>query len=124
MSYSNGISALYLFENVDLGAGATLRIPNPDGAEGRLISLSSAVTTVHVGTATAMTLGNSGDPNAYADAAIASAAALGTRTRTFTRGVEERIAADDDIELVVDSAATSGAANIAVLIEWYGGDAS
>ena len=124
MSYGNGISALYRFPAVDLGAGAALEIPGPLGAEGRLISVTSVVTTVHVGTATAITIGNAGDANAYADAAVAAAAADGTFTRAWTRGVDERIAEDDDILLVVDSAATSGAADICVLVEWYGGEAA
>jgi hypothetical protein len=124
MSYGNGISALYRFPAVNLGAGDTLSIPGPSGAEGRLISITSVVTTVHVGTLTTMTLGQTADPNAYATATIASAAPLDTFTRAFTRGVDDIIVADDDVELVVDSAATSGAADICVLIEWYGGDAS
>lgn len=124
MSYGNGISALYRFPAVNLGAGAALEIPGPLGAEGRVISVTSVVTTVAVGAASAITLGNAGDANAYADAAVAAAAADGTFTRAWTRGVDETIDADDDVLLVVDAAATSGAADICVLIEWYGGDAS
>lgn len=124
MSYGNGISALYRFPAVNLGTGATLRIAGPNGAEGRLISITSVVTTVHVGTATGIQVGNAADPDRYATASIASAAPLNTMTRAFTRGVDTRIDADDDVEIVVDSAATSGAADILALIEWYGGDAS
>lgn len=125
MSYGNGISALYRFPAAALGSAAVVgRIKGPAGAEGRLISVASVITTTTTGgTAPVVSVGNSGDPNAYGDHTIPLAAA-NTGQNALVRGVDNRIDADDDVEVSSDGGPTSGAADLLVLIEWYGGDAS
>jgi hypothetical protein len=124
MSYGNGISALYRFPAAAIAsAGVFGRIKGPAGAEGRLISVSSVISTTTTVAASVVSVGNSGDPNAYADHTVPVAAA-NTGQNAFTRGVDTRIDADDDVEVSSDGGSTAGAADVLVLIEWYGGDAS
>ena len=124
MSYGNGISALYRFPAAAInGAGIFGRIKGPAGAEGRLISVSSVITTTTTVGPAVVSVGNSGDANAYADHTIPVAAAP-TAQNAMVRGVANRIAADDDVEVSSDGGATVGVADVLVLIEWYGGDAS
>ena len=116
--------ALYRFPAAAIDtAPAVGEIKGPKGATGRLISVASVITVLTTVAVTVISVGNSGDPNAYADHTVPIGAA-GINTNLFTRGVVEEIAADTDIEVTSNNGATAGDADILVLIEWYGGDAS
>jgi len=124
MSYGNGISALYRFPAAAIDTVAAVgEIKGPRGATGRLISVASVITVLTTVAVTVISVGNSGDANAYGDHTVPIGAA-GINTNLFTRGVSDEIAADTDIEVVSNVGATAGDADILVLIEWYGGDAS
>ena len=124
MSYSNGISALYRFPAATLTSAAVVgRIEGPDGAEGRLISVTTVVTTGVTVAAASVEIGLTGDTDQFGSVSVPISSA-GARTSAFTRGTDNRIDVGDEVEVYTDGGATAGAADICVLIEWYGGDAS
>jgi len=124
MSYGNGISALYRFPAAAIDTAAAVgTILGPKGASGRLISVSSVITVLTTVAATVISVGTGADPNAYADHTIPIGAA-GISQNAYTKGVVNEIPADTEVEVTSDLGATAGDADILVLIEWYGGDAS
>ena len=125
MSYSNGFTATYHLNAQAVGSAATLKLTGPQGAQGRLIAMSSVVTTVLVGASPAViTIGSSGDADAYGTHTIPAAAAVDTITGSFVRGIDNRVDTDGEVVINLDGGPTSGNASITVLIHWYGGDAS
>ena len=123
MSYGNGISALYRFAAVTFDTAFEVFIRGPNGAEGRLISVTSVVTVQTTGSDTTIEVGNQSDADAYATQTVA-AAAVETSVAAFTRGADNRIPADTLVTIAGDGGNTAGDGDVCVLIEWYGGDAS
>lgn len=124
MSYSNARSAMYRFPAVNVSSAAVLgRIQGPAGAEGRLISIAAVVTTNVTANPAVIAVGNSGDADAQGTLSIPVSAA-GSGVNTLVRGVDNRIDADSIVEVSSDGGSTAGAADLLVLIDWYGGDAS
>lgn len=118
MSYSNGFVAVYTFHLVTFDTAFEVFIKGPAGLDGRLVSISSTITTTTTaGTATAIDVGSQGDPNAYGTHSVPVAAAEVSQN-VMTRGVLERIPADGLVTVAGDGGALAGDGNIHIMIEW------
>lgn len=126
MSYSNGIQITYqvLASNIVSSAGQAGNFSGPAGLEGRLVSLTSVVTTGVTVAAASVTLRDQGATETYGTLAVPISSAGDVNNTLTIDDVDDsptdnnRIPADTSLELDGDGAATAGACDFYVTIEW------
>jgi len=120
MSYENATTVNYRLSAAALtgGAGVLDKIIGPAGKAGRLVSITSIVTTNVTVAAAAVLVGISGDTAKFGTASVPISTA-GAGLNAFTAGGTNEIPADTVIEIGTDGAATAGAADVDVTIDWY-----
>ena len=126
MSYSNGIQMTYqvLASNIVSSAGQAGNFAGPAGMTGRLVAISAVVTTGVTVAAASVTLRDQGATETYGTLAVPVSAAgdvnnvLTIDDTADTPTDNNRIPADTSLELNGDGAATAGACDFYVTIEW------
>ena len=103
-----------------LTSAAVLRtIIGPAGMKGRVVNISSLVTTGVTAAASTVTVGpNGGSSVPTHTVPISSAGASLAIPRANLRSKTELVA-DTEVEIATGGEATAGAANLVVSIEWY-----
>ncbi len=118
MSYSNGFTALYRFADFTFDTGDEVFLTGPAGLLGRLIDISTVITTATTDTVTIIDVGTQGNDDAYGVHTVPIGAAE-VITNGFVRGVDDVIAADSVVTVLGNGGATAGDGDILILIEWY-----
>lgn len=119
MSYSNPDVANYRFPAATLTSAAVVgRILGPAGKSGRLVGISTIVTTGVTVAAASVELGVAADTDKYGSASVPVSSA-NAGVNTVTAGTEHVIPADTVLDVYTDGGATAGAADINVTIAWY-----
>lgn len=119
MSYENPTTIGYRTNTAALSGGAAVfdKIAGPKGKTGYVNSIIGVVTTAVTVAAASILVGISGDTDKYASLVIpiSSADAI---ANTVVRGVENILPADTLVQIGTDGAATAGAADVDVIIDW------
>lgn len=98
--------------------GVKRKIAGPAGLTGRIESVVALVTTATTADATIISVGTSGDPDAYTTLSVPILSADGIANVTVG-GVTDAIPADSIVEISSDGGSTAGAADIVVVTAWY-----
>ena len=118
MSYSNPHTCNYRFPAATLSSAATIgRIMGPSGKKGRLVDITSVVTTGVTVAANTVTVGTAADPDAYGTLTVAISAA--NAVQNGATQVDATMAADTLLVLNTGGECTAGAADINVTIDWF-----
>lgn len=126
MSYSNGVQITYqvLASAIVSSAGQAGNFSGPAGMTGRLVSMTSVVTTGVTVAAASVELRDQGATETYGTLAVAVSAAGDVNNALTIDDASDsptdnnRIPADTSLELNGDGAATAGACDFYVTIEW------
>ena len=119
MSYSNATTGTYIVRAGVLTSAAVIgQIMPPAGKSGRLISISTIVTTAVTGAAASVEVGVSGDTDGYGLGSVA-VSSIGAAVNATTDGVTNVIPADTVVDIYTDGGGTLGGADITVIIDWY-----
>lgn len=120
MSYSNPTTITYSFPAAAVDTDAVIGyLAGPSGMKGHVAAVITVVTVEVTVAAAVLTLGVSGDLDAYVSAASVAIGAAGTVSNTFTRGATVEIPADTAVILESGGEATAGDGNVFVVIDWY-----
>ena len=119
MSYDNpiNITSKLLAETIS-SSGVKRKITGPAGLTGRVESITALVTTGTTDAATIISVGTSGDADAFASVSVPVLSADGIAS-TLISGVTALIPADSVVEISSDGGCTAGAANLEVTIAWF-----
>jgi len=121
MSYTNPTTTTHNVKAAAISTAATvMSIMGPSGHTGVVRGISAVVTTGVTDAACALTVGNAADADKFGTLSVAvGAAATGTNAATLTAADSNLIVADSIVLLKTDGACTAGAADIAVVIDWF-----
>jgi len=120
MSYDKDVQA-YTFPGVAIDTAAVFgRIAGPEGKTGRLVGISTVITTGTSVAASELRVGDASDPDKYGTAAIAvlSADAVSTAFTDLTSD-DNLITADTIVEMSSDGGATAGDGTVVIYINWF-----
>ena len=121
ITYDQPLRLTYMLLAADVSSAADLlKIAGPKGREGRVQSISSVVTTGITVAATDIDVGDGTTGDKYATLAlpISSVDAI-ANDPTILTGDAVQIPADSLVVISTDGAATAGAANVIVVIDWF-----
>ena len=123
MSYSNPTTITYRFPAASLVGGAATfgRFVGPNGMKGRLLDIAYVVTTGVTVAASNILVGQAGDTDEYGSISVPVAAANAVGNG-MTRGITGELPADTVVTVGTGGAATAGAADVLVTVDWYGGN--
>ncbi len=122
MSYSNAITATYTLKAQALTGGAAtfLKVMGPKGKKGVLVGISAVSTTAVTVAATDVRVGISGTTDKYGTLAVPIAAVGSGYNNPTIEAVDSNvIPPDSQVFIGTGGAATAGAADIAVTINWF-----
>ena len=120
MSYSNPTTACYTVRTAAVDTGATMdTIKGPSGMKGRVVDVSYVVAVEVTGTASVITVGLSGDTDAYVSSLSIPAGIVGVAGNGATMVADHEIPADTIVLVTSSGAATAGDADLFVIIDWY-----
>ena len=101
-------------------AATVLSFYGPRGMTGALRGIGAVVTTGVTDAACGLKLGNAADDDKFGTLSVpVGAAATGTNAATINAVDSNLIAANEQVILKTDGACTAGAADIAVVIDWF-----
>jgi len=119
--YDQGLRETYRFPAASLTAAAVVgRFIGPAGKVGRVVNVSSVVTTTLTVDAAALTVGNNGAalPATHGIPTLTTADTGQASTYAELQGNTD-LAADTVVELAADGAPGVGAADVVVTVDWY-----
>lgn len=118
MSYSeNGLTA-HRFSALTLSTAAVIgRIYGPAGAKGKVVGVSTIVTTAITAAATTVKIGTASDDDAFGTL-TAPISSVNAGANVVVDGVDSDVAADTMILVTAGGESTAGAADVVVYIQW------
>ena len=122
MSYSNPLTCTYVLKAVVLTGGATtlFQFKGPAGKKGALVDVSAVSTTAVTVAATNVTVGSVGTTNKYGTLALPVAAIGSAYNGATVAAVDSNVMpANTTVVIATSGAATAGAADVAVTINWF-----
>ncbi len=120
-NYDEAFHAAYFFPAVAIDTAAVIgRVAGPAGKTGRLVGISTVITTATTVAASELRVGTITDPDAYGTQAVAvlSADAVVTLTTDLTTDAN-LITADTVVEMSSDGGATAGDGDVTIYIDWF-----
>lgn len=119
MAYSNPKTAVYRFPAATLSSAAVIgRIMPPEGMQGRVVDVSTIVTTGITVAATTVQIGVTATPNAYSTLTVPVASANSGHNGAVS--VQDHvIPADAVVDVYAGGECTAGAGDVLVTIDWY-----
>jgi hypothetical protein len=103
-------------------AATLMTVTGPRGHKGRLVGIAATVTTNTTGDATLITVGNATTANKYGTLSvpIATAGAAATYNNATITDIDANIIpADSAVVIATNGGCTAGAADVAVMIDWF-----
>lgn len=121
MAYHDPVYATYQLDAAALTSAATLlKVAGPAGKVGRLVGITSVVTTGVTVAAASVTVGSATDADAYGTLTVPiSSADAVSNDPTLTAVDDNLIPADSLVAIATGGEATAGNANLAVHIAWF-----
>lgn len=121
MAYDKPVHATYTLAAKDISSAATLMtVVGPKGKQGRLMGITTALTTATTGAASEIRVGNGSDADKFGTLSVPVAAIGSVANDATINAVDDNLMpADTAVVIASDGGSTAGAADIAVHIAWF-----